>query len=170
MKYLNQTEYAAHRGITQQRVSQLIRDGYFKGALKNFGSRKLIDPVKADRLLNEGLRQDKCKSPKKEKTPAEQQKIIKQAGLELVTLAEAQRLKVNYEAALRKLDFEKEDGMLVNAEQVEKDFFNSARRVRDAILNIPNHLSAELATLTDIHAVSTKLTTELTAALEELSR
>ena len=166
MKYLNQTEYAAHRGITQQRVSQLIRDGYFKGALKNFGSRKLIDLEKADRFLSERLRQDKCKSQGK----AEQQQVIKQAGLELVTLAEAQRLKVNYEAAIRKLDFEKENGALVNAEQVEKDFFNSARRVRDSILNIPNHISAELATLTDIHAVSIKLTTELTAALEELSR
>ncbi len=41
MKYLNQSEYAEHRGISQQRVNQLIRDGYLKGALKTFGNRQL---------------------------------------------------------------------------------------------------------------------------------
>ncbi|MDA3918034.1 MAG: hypothetical protein PF690_13825 [Deltaproteobacteria bacterium] len=68
MKYLNQTKYAQHRGIRQQRVSQLIKDGYLEGALKKSGSRKLIDPVKADQLLNENL------SPtKRKKRPSQSQ-------------------------------------------------------------------------------------------------
>jgi len=70
MKYMNQTEYSKHIGLSQQRVSQLIRDGYLKGALKTFGSRKLIDPAKADQLLDENLDHSRRK---KSPTPAQRQ-------------------------------------------------------------------------------------------------
>ncbi|MBU0465413.1 MAG: hypothetical protein KKE12_17740 [Proteobacteria bacterium] len=52
-KQMNQTEYARHRGISQQRVSYLIKFGYLKGSLTTQGNRKLIDPIEADKLLEQ---------------------------------------------------------------------------------------------------------------------
>ena len=69
---MNQTEYARHIGVSQQRISQLIRDGYLNGALKSFNSRKLIDRVKADILLKENLDQTKRKTPPSATTPGRQ--------------------------------------------------------------------------------------------------
>jgi hypothetical protein len=52
-KLMNQTSYALHRGCSQQRISQLIKNGYLKGALTTQGNRKLIDPIEADKLLEQ---------------------------------------------------------------------------------------------------------------------
>lgn len=169
MQYMNQTEYARHRGITQQRVSQLIHAGYLDGALKKIGGRFQIDPEKADKLLAENLDPARCKNST-EPDPAEQKQTIQNAGLTIVPLAEANKLRANYEAALKKLELEEKQGDLIPKVTVEKEAFEMARRVRDALLNIPNRISAELATITDQHMVSLKLTEEITQALEELSQ
>ncbi|WP_300462734.1 hypothetical protein [Desulfobacula sp.] len=71
MKYCNQREYAQHAGLSQQRISQLIKGGYLVGALKKFGKRRLIDPEKADQLLNENISQLRRKQPPARPTQAE---------------------------------------------------------------------------------------------------
>jgi len=173
MKYMNQKEYGKHRGISQQRVSQLIRDGYLKGALKKFGNRNLIDPEKADRFLDERLNQARQKKKNQtENISLEKQKgTIQAAAMDpKQSLAESQRLKALYDAALRKIDLDERKGKLMPVAEVEKQAFEAGRRVRDAILNIPARIGAEITSMTDVHLVTEKLTSELTTALEELSK
>lgn len=71
MKFYNQTEYSKHTGLSQQRISQLIKGGFLKGALKKFGKRQLIDPEKADLLLDENIDQLRRKQPPVRPTTAE---------------------------------------------------------------------------------------------------
>jgi hypothetical protein len=61
------------------------------------------------------------------------------------------------------------EGLVIPAEEVETQTFNFARLVRDAILAIPDRIGAELASSTDVHQTTPKLTVELLQALEELS-
>jgi uncharacterized protein YxjI len=78
-------------------------------------------------------------------------------------------LKANYDAALKKLEYEQKNGDLLEKSSVERDAFETARRVRDSILNIPDRIGAELASSTDIFQVKEKLTKSLIQALEELA-
>jgi hypothetical protein len=184
-KFMTQTEYANHRGVSQPRVSQFIRSGKIPAsAMKRISGKKLIDMEKADAALKDNLDRAYNPNPKKpgtknpgKKAPKPQPTIppdapekTAQAGTSDMTLARAQQIQAQYKAALLKLEFEEKNGKLISLEQVETDFFNIGRRFRDAVLNIPDRVSAGLASDTDQHSIAMKLTEELTQALEELSR
>jgi len=171
--------YAERVGKSARQINRsIVRGAITRKSLKKRGKRFLINPEKADQDLKENLsyinqkplKTDKEKEHKKTPTNTEIKTKTKAAGTSGMSLADAQRLQAQYKAALMKLEYEEKSGTLVKQEQVDIDFFNCARRARDAILNIPGRVSAELAIVTDIHVVSQKLTTELTAALEELSQ
>ena len=74
-----------------------------------------------------------------------------------------------YNAKLTRLDYEERTGKLLNAEDVAKDAFAVARRVRDRLLNIPSRMASVLASETDGKVIEHLLTQELRVALEELS-
>ena len=173
---MTQVEYAEHRGIGQSRVSRLVSRGKIPhNCIKKISGRKLIDRDKADAALAENLDQIMNKptrqyGKKKKPAPAEMEQTTKAAGTKGMSMADAQKLQAQYKAAILKLDYEERTGKLILAASVDKDFFDIARLTRDAILNIPDRISAELASITDTHVISEKLTVELTQALEELSR
>ena len=166
-KFMTQIEYADHRGISQPRVSTMIKTGKIPAsAMKKISGKKLIDMEKADAALAENL--DRVHNPnpeprrtrsKKKMSPTkpEMEKVIKAAGLENMSLSEAQRLQANYKASLLKLELDQKSDLLVEKEKVRAEAFEAGRIVRDGILNIPDRLSAELASCTDVHAVSQKL-------------
>jgi hypothetical protein len=53
------------------------------------------------------------------------------------TRAEAERIKENYYALLRELEYQIKTGQVVELEVVETEFYNAARTARDAWLNWP---------------------------------
>jgi len=181
-KFMTQAEYAAHRGISQPRISKLLKTGQIPaGCMKKISGRKLIDRDKADAALSEnldrmynpnpakkGMPKSKPKKPSKPSKP-EMARTAERAGTQGMSMSDAQRLQAQYKAALLKLDYEERSGKLISAQEVEVSTFNFARVVRDAVLNIPDRISAELASCTDVHAVNQKLTESLIEALEELS-
>ncbi len=75
-----------------------------------------------------------------------------------------------YNAKLTRLDYEERTGKLLNAEDVAKDAFALARRVRDRLLNIPSRMASVLASETDSKMIEAMLSQELRIALEELSQ
>ena len=154
----------------------MIKQGKLAGCLKKIGKHKKIDRDLADAALEQNL--DKVYNPPKKQRPKQKKKPTKKDQQEAIeaaeldpgqSLAESQRQKALYDAAIRKLDLEERSGESLKKEDVEKEYFEIARRVRDAILNVPNRISAEITSMTDVHLVSEKITTELTSALEELS-
>ena len=72
--------------------------------------------------------------------------------------AEGERLKVEQKA-----------GKLVDAEGVKRVAFEEGRRVRDAILNVPARISAQLAVMRDQFEVEQYLADELKQSLRTLS-
>jgi len=176
-------EFAKRIGKTSQYIRKLVKSGKIEeSATRPRGKRVEIDVNLAVEQLENNTSYVNKKQPVKQignetktklktkPTPEEQQEAIEAAELDPgQSLSESQRQKALYDAAIRKLDLDERAGESLKAADVEKDAFEMARRVRDAILNVPNRISPEIASMTDVHLVSEKLTTELVAALEELS-
>lgn len=68
------------------------------------------------------------------------------------------------------LEVKQKEGELVPVAQVEKDWFNLCRTVRDNLLNLANRLSTEIASCSDAHTVHEKLTGEIETILRDLSK
>ena len=179
---MSQTAYGKHRGISQARVSQLVKARRLDAALVDDGRYTKIDRDKADIILDETL-DTKHNKNRASKSPAARarEELAKDAATAMkdwavgedirsLTVVEAQRRRAIYDAELKRLDFEVKSGKLVEVDVVRKDTFELARRTRDAILAIPDRISAELASDSNRHSVRDKMFTELTAALEEISQ
>ena len=176
--YMTQSEFSVHRGISQPRVSKMISNGKIpKSCMKKISGRKLIDQEKADIALGENLdriynpenkAKPKSKKPPAPKLPPDAPEKIQKGGTHGMTLADAQKLQAQYKAALMKLEYEEKSGKLVNIETVEKDWFDTARLTRDAVLNISGRISSELATISSVHLVNKRMIEELNKALTEL--
>ncbi|MBF0233473.1 MAG: hypothetical protein HQK65_10610 [Desulfamplus sp.] len=198
MIYDTQTSFAGHMGISQARVNKMISTGKIpRHCLKIVSGKQRIIRELAEEHLKANLstihKQSNDKSKAKKKAailnPVEEeiedkqdearkqtvsveemQSKVKKAGVSQLSLSEAQRIQAQFKAALLKLEYEEKSKALVKREQVDADFFNVARRVRDSILNIPDRIGAEVASNTDIFQVKAILTKSLIQALEELSR
>lgn len=101
--------------------------------------------------------------------PAPQDDIPRQTpGGAAATFAQSRAIKEAYLARLAKLEFEEKSGVLVKADAVKNEAFKVARLVRDAMLNIPDRVSSELAADSDQFVIHRKLTLEIRRALEGL--
>lgn len=72
-------------------------------------------------------------------------------------------------ARLAQLELDERRGELLRADDVEREAFAIARRVREAMTNIPDRIAAEVAALSDAAAVHQLLSREIRAALVELA-
>jgi hypothetical protein len=78
------------------------------------------------------------------------------ADTSAVSYTKARTAREAYNAQLARLEYEERSGKLVNADEVRAEAFKLARTVRDAMMNIPDRISAELVGQTDardIHAL-----------------
>ena len=100
--------------------------------------------------------------------PAESDAGPSTAGMPNYQMSRAVR--ETYNAKLTRLDYEERTGKLLNAEDVAKEAFAVARRVRDRLLNIPSRMASVLASETDSKAIERLLSQELRVALEELAQ
>lgn len=91
------------------------------------------------------------------------------ASVEGVTLSEAKVLKEYWLGKKAELDYKRMSGEVIDNREVERQAFEIARTVRNAILAIPSRISPLLASQNDAHNIRTILTKELSTALEAIS-
>lgn len=85
------------------------------------------------------------------------------------SFAQSRALREAYNARLAKLEFEERSGKLVDIDQLKIEAFKVHRRVRDAVLNIPDRCAPQLATMTDVADIHAYLLGEITQALRMLA-
>lgn len=83
--------------------------------------------------------------------------------------AQSRAVRELFAARLAKLEFEERSGKLVDVDTLKVEAFKVHRRVRDAILNIPDRCAPRLATMTDPAEVHAYLLGEISQALRMLS-
>jgi hypothetical protein len=74
-----------------------------------------------------------------------------------------------YMGKLAEQKYKAAEGLLIERSKVTKAAFEAARRVRDAMLSIPERASGELLGLTDIHDIKEVLYNHIEIALSELN-
>lgn len=157
MSLISQSEWARRQGFSRQYVSKLISEGKVK----------LINGMISENQANTAL--DIQRNPSLPQYRSGESSYKKTENInELFAKA---RLKNEIERGkLLEAKVKEEIGRLIDAEDVRKTAFAMGRIIRDSILNIPDRVSALIATITDASQIHEILTNELRQVLEELSR
>ncbi|MBF0147282.1 MAG: hypothetical protein HQL84_16110 [Magnetococcales bacterium] len=169
---LSVRQYADHRGVSHVAVLKAIKSGRIRKEADG-----TIDPKKADSDWDRNTdpaqqRTAEVATPTPRPVPR-----VATSETELVTgnpsvpnYHTSRAIREAYNARLIRLDYEERQGKLLKAEDVERDAFEMARRVRDRLMNIPHRMAAVLASESDSQTIERQLDQELRIALEELSR
>lgn len=142
-------DYAKHRGLSAQAVMNAINQGHIQAEKR--GHRVWINKKQADIdwANNRATRGDKDGTS----TYAKARAIREQATAELAVLKVAE-----------------EKRKLVRVETVEREGFEVARSIRNALLNIPQKIAPEVAAEVDPHAVELIIQREIVQALEGVTK
>jgi len=79
---------------------------------------------------------------------------------------ESRAIREAYTARITKLEYEEKSTKLVDLQRIKDINFDVARRVRNAILNVPGNINAEVAVETDPHKCEMLIYNALSDALE----
>jgi hypothetical protein len=166
--YMNQSQYAEYRRISQPRIAKLISQGKLDGAYIKKGRRYFIDPKRADRILeqNRDPKFDARNVKKEFKTGSGGKPPAVTQGR---TLNEAARLQMWYRAALMKLKYEKESGALVSKDQVNKQLANLGNMIRTHLESLPSKLAPEMTGLRNTKEIAACLQREVRSILRAMS-
>ncbi|WP_341816034.1 hypothetical protein [Wolbachia endosymbiont (group B) of Idaea biselata] len=154
MEKITQTEWAKELGVSKQYVCYLVKKGIVELEDGLINREQANEAVAAIRDPSQPLRR----------------KNYSENGEKLSTMLLKTRIKNEMERGkLLEAKAKAEIGELVAVEEVKRDAFNVARVVRNNLLNIPNRVSALLASLSDTEKIHMALTEEITNSLQELS-
>jgi hypothetical protein len=167
-RFMTLSAYAKHRGVSAPRITKAIQTGIIS-PVKDKEGRRMIDVDKADAEWERNIDKSQIRHPdilaKKE---YQTKNKITSAGIP--SLTESRAIKEGFLARLAKLDFEEKSGKLILVDRVKQQAFECAQNVRNALLNIPQKISAEIASEVDPFKIEQILDKEIRSALEELSR
>lgn len=155
------TEFARREGCSHTLVYNAVKTGHLP-ALDD-GS---MDP----NLVGTPWRATNRKKSREEETPREAaERIVVEEGRAPFTLAEAERIKENYLALLRQLEYDKESGAVVAIEDVVAAIVSEYAIIRNRLLNIPSRIAPRVAAIRSPEEVQATIHEEIAQVLEELS-
>lgn len=158
MPICNTKELAEALGVTTGRISQLKTAGRFDGCFMVVGNKIEWDKEVAIKVFQEG-------NPLVSTSPTRK----KSDELEIPSFNESRAKSEHFRAELARLDLEVKEDQLVEVARVQREAFTSARAVRDALGNIPDRVSNQLAAESDPVVIHQTLTEEIRKALETLT-
>jgi phage terminase Nu1 subunit (DNA packaging protein) len=157
MPICNTKELATELGITVGRISQMKTQGRFEGCFMVVGNKIEWDKEAAVKAYTDG-------NPLASSSPTRKNS----SDLEIPTFNESRAKSEHFRAELARLDLEVKEDQLVEVSRVQREAFTSARSVRDALGNIPDRVSNQLAAESDPVVIHQTLTEEIRKALETL--
>lgn len=159
MSLISRSEWARRQGFSRQYVNKLISERKIK----------LINGMISENQANAVL--DIQRNPSLPQYRAGKSSYERTENVNVNELFARARLKNEIERGkLLESKVKEEIGRLIDVEEVRKTAFAMERIIRDGILNVPDRVSALIATITDASQIHEILTNELRQVLEELSR
>ena len=168
-------EFAAIRGCTKGAVTHASKSRIAAAVVEKDG-RRWLDRDLALELWNKNTvanAQSKVSRPDLMEEPPKDAAELKRRveGLPddaIPDLNESRARREHYQAELAKLQVTQQRGELIAADQVKAEAFKMGRSVREALANLADRLSHQLAGETDPTVIHQVLTQEHRAALVEL--
>ena len=158
-------DLAKIKNVSKSAVSQRKAKGIFKQALVKTEDGK--DYLDKDLALKawEGIY-----VPVKDTKKELKEKIDSLPADSIPDFAESKAKREFYLAELAKLDVEEKKKHLVSVDEIKKSSFAKARSIREALTNLADRLSHQLAGEDDATVIHTLLSTEHREALENLAQ
>ena len=171
------SEFAAIKGCTKAAVTHATKSRIVAAVVEKDGKRWLDRDMALELWRKNTLRNNAAKVDEADPIPAQAPRtpVELQRGSEALPddaipeLNESRARREHYQAELAKLQVAQQRRELVPADEVKKDAFALGRSVREALANLADRLSHQLAGETDPARIHAVLTDEHRAALVELS-
>ena len=151
---MSQAEYSRHRGLNKSSVSRLVQ----RGILVMRG--KLVNVAASDAVLDDRPGVEESAPASAVTTPAAP---AQDHGAP--SYAQARVVDMTYRARLRRLEFERQQGKLIDAAAAHKQDSDISRAIRDRVLAIPGRVAPICAAETDQKKIESLLLQEFTRAL-----
>ena len=163
---ITMSELAKLKNVSRMAVSKKVRSGKLDGAVVNHNGKKLVNKEEAFRLW------ELQAPPSKDKSVRTQlkQEINSLPADSIPDFAESKAKREFYLAELAKLDVEEKKKQLVSVDEIKKSSFAKARSIREALTNLADRLSHQLAGEDDATVIHNLLSTEHREALENLAQ
>jgi len=163
---ITMAELATLKNVSRAAVTKKIKTGKLEGAIVNHNGRKLVNKEEAFRLW------DLQAPPSKDTTVRKQLKkeIDAKTEDEIPAYGESKAKREYFLAELAKLDVEEKKEQLVSVDEIKKSSFAKARAMREALTNLADRLSHQLAGEDDATVIHNLLSIEHREALENLAK
>jgi hypothetical protein len=163
---ITMAELAKLKNVSRMAVSKKVRSGKLDGAVVNHNGKKLVNKEEAFRLW------ELQAPPSRDKSVRTQlkQEINSLPADSIPDFAESKAKREFYLAELAKLDVEEKKKQLVSVDEIKKSSFAKARSIREALTNLADRLSHQLAGEDDATVIHNLLSTEHREALENLAQ
>ena len=168
------SEFAAIKGCTKAAVTHATKSRIAAAVVEQDGKRWLDRDMALELWRKNTLKNNAAKVDEPDPVKPRDARELRQqvAGLpddEIPELNESRARREHYQAELAKLEVDLKRKELVPAVDVQKEAFALGRSVREALANLADRLSYQLAGETDPARIHAVLTDEHRSALVELS-
>ena len=168
------SEFAAIKGCTKAAVTHATKSRIAAAVVEQDGKRWLDRDMALELWRKNTLKNNVAKVDEPDPVKPRDARELRQqvAGLpddEIPELNESRARREHYQAELAKLEVDLKRKELVPAVEVKKEAFALGRSVREALANLADRLSHQLAGETDPARIHAVLTDEHRSALVELS-
>ena len=163
---ISMAELAMLKNVSRQAVSKKIKTGKLDSAIVNHNGKRMVNKEEAFRLW------DIQALPSKDTTVRKQlkQEINAKTEDEIPAYGESKAKREYFLAELAKLDVEEKKEQLVSVDEIKKSSFAKARAMREALTNLADRLSHQLAGEDDATVIHNLLSIEHREALENLAK
>ena len=158
-------ELAMLKNVSRAAVTKKIKSGRLHGAVVNHNGRKMVNKEEAFRLWD--MADTRVVTTVKKEL---KQKIDSLPADSIPDFAESKAKREFYLAELAKLDVEEKKKQLVSVDEIKKSSFAKARSIREALTNLADRLSHQLAGEDDATVIHNIISTEHREALENLAQ
>ena len=163
---ITMAELAKLKNVSRMAVSKKVRSGKLDGAIVNHNGKKLVNKEEAFRLW------ELQAPPSRDKSVRTQLKkeINNLPADSIPDFAESKAKREFYLAELAKLDVEEKKKQLVSVDEIKKSSFAKARSIREALTNLADRLSHQLAGEDDATVIHQIINSEHKEALNNLAQ
>jgi len=158
-------ELAMLKNVSRAAVTKKIKSGRLHGAVVNHNGRKMVNKEEAFRLWD--MADTRVVTTVKKEL---KQKIDSLPADSIPDFAESKAKREFYLAELAKLDVEEKKKQLVSVDEIKKSSFATGRSIREALTNLADRLSHQLAGEDDATVIHNIISTEHREALENLAQ
>lgn len=168
--YLSIRALAEHFNQKYDFAQSMYRYGKFDGFLYSIGKQIFVQEDAGKKIVSIAVEKKKTRSAKKQiiSSAKPSKKTFKTPEGEIIDYSQSRARREMYDSEMARLKLEERKGELVSVLEVKKDAFGLARRISQAILNVPRRISDELAAETDRDKIENFLDKELRQAMVEL--